>query len=234
MNTDDARLPRIGAAGVVALGVGGLGYAALVERNWFTLRRFTVPVLPAGAGPVRVLQLSDLHLTAGPDAASIEWVRGAGRPRAGPRRQHRRQPGAPRRRARRAARDGAAARAARARSSWGPTTTSRRCRRTRPATSRAGTPRRTAAASRLPIEDLRQGPARRAAGSTSTTRGPRSSVGGHRARAGRRRRPAPAATTGTPRWPGPADAVGGLTIGRDARALPAGAGRDGGRRRRGW
>ena len=44
------------------LGAAGVAYASLVERNLFTLRRFDVPVLPADARPIRVLQLSDLHL----------------------------------------------------------------------------------------------------------------------------------------------------------------------------
>ncbi len=42
-----------------------LGYAAVVERNWFALRRYQVPVLPEGARPLRILHLSDLHLTPG-------------------------------------------------------------------------------------------------------------------------------------------------------------------------
>lgn len=41
----------------------GLAYAAGYEVNAFTLRRRTVPVLPAGHRPLRVLHLSDLHLT---------------------------------------------------------------------------------------------------------------------------------------------------------------------------
>ena len=48
-----------------AVGVGVLGYAAVIERNWFTLRRYEVPVLPAGAGPLRILHISDTHLTPG-------------------------------------------------------------------------------------------------------------------------------------------------------------------------
>ncbi len=60
--------------GLVGAGVAAVGYAALVERTWFTLRRFTVPVLPAGSEPVRVLQVSDLHLTPG-QRKKIEWVR---------------------------------------------------------------------------------------------------------------------------------------------------------------
>jgi predicted MPP superfamily phosphohydrolase len=62
------------AAGVVATGVAGVAYAGLIERNWFTVRRFEVPVLPPGAASVRILQVSDLHLTPG-QHRKIEWVR---------------------------------------------------------------------------------------------------------------------------------------------------------------
>ncbi len=57
-------------------GLGGamLGYASLVEPNMFTLRRFEVPVLAAGAKPLRVLHLSDLHMTAG-QRRKQDWVR---------------------------------------------------------------------------------------------------------------------------------------------------------------
>ncbi len=47
----------------VLLGGATLAYASLVERNLFTLRRFDVPILPPDAEPLRVLHLSDLHLT---------------------------------------------------------------------------------------------------------------------------------------------------------------------------
>ena len=46
-----------------ALGGAALAYAGLYERNAYRLRRVEVPVLPAGAAPIRVLHLSDLHLT---------------------------------------------------------------------------------------------------------------------------------------------------------------------------
>lgn len=48
--------------GLGAAGLGVLGWASLIERNAFVLRRFTVPVLPASAPSLRVLHLSDLHL----------------------------------------------------------------------------------------------------------------------------------------------------------------------------
>jgi predicted MPP superfamily phosphohydrolase len=46
-------------------GVAAIGYASVIERNWFTLRQETIPVLPPGAEPLRVLHLSDTHLTPG-------------------------------------------------------------------------------------------------------------------------------------------------------------------------
>jgi predicted MPP superfamily phosphohydrolase len=51
-------LPVVGA-----LGAAGIGYATVVERNWFALRRFEIPVLPPGSEPLRVLHISDAHLT---------------------------------------------------------------------------------------------------------------------------------------------------------------------------
>ena len=60
--------------GLVGAGVAGVAYAALVERTWFTLRRCAVPALPPGSAPVRILQVSDLHLTPG-QAKKIAWVR---------------------------------------------------------------------------------------------------------------------------------------------------------------
>ncbi|WP_239114787.1 metallophosphoesterase [Planotetraspora kaengkrachanensis] len=59
---------------ILGLGVAGLGYASVVERNWFRLRRFDVPVLAPGQRPVRILQISDLHLTPG-RSRLINWVR---------------------------------------------------------------------------------------------------------------------------------------------------------------
>jgi predicted MPP superfamily phosphohydrolase len=48
-----------------AAGAATVGYATVVERNWFALRQQDLPVLPAGADPVRLLHISDLHLTPG-------------------------------------------------------------------------------------------------------------------------------------------------------------------------
>src|SRR5919107_1221210 len=52
-----------GILAVGALGAGTLAYAGLYEVNAYRLRRVTVPVLPDGSGPIRVLQISDLHMT---------------------------------------------------------------------------------------------------------------------------------------------------------------------------
>src|SRR5689334_19820735 len=48
--------------GLAATGAAGLCYAWW-EARWFTLRTVTVPVLPAGAPDLRVLHVTDLHLT---------------------------------------------------------------------------------------------------------------------------------------------------------------------------
>ena len=53
------------AAGTAAVGAATLAYASLVERNLFTLRRVDVPMLAPDAEPLRVLHVSDLHLTPG-------------------------------------------------------------------------------------------------------------------------------------------------------------------------
>lgn len=52
-----------GLGTVAGIGAGCLAYASLYEVRAFTLRRVEVPVLPAGAAPLRVLHLSDLHMT---------------------------------------------------------------------------------------------------------------------------------------------------------------------------
>jgi uncharacterized protein len=57
-----------------AVGGAALGYAGIVERNWFALRRFEIPVLPPGTGPLRVLHISDAHLTPGRKRLQ-SWIR---------------------------------------------------------------------------------------------------------------------------------------------------------------
>jgi predicted MPP superfamily phosphohydrolase len=59
---------------VLAAGASGLGYAWLEARN-FALRRFTVPVLPQGSAPLRVLHLSDIHLVPR-QRRKLAWVKG--------------------------------------------------------------------------------------------------------------------------------------------------------------
>jgi predicted MPP superfamily phosphohydrolase len=58
----------------VLAGAAGVGYASVVERNWFALRRLEVPVLPAGSGPLRILHISDVHLTPGRHRL-MSWIR---------------------------------------------------------------------------------------------------------------------------------------------------------------
>jgi predicted MPP superfamily phosphohydrolase len=59
---------------VAGFGVAGLGYAAGVERNAFTLRRYDVPVLAAGEAPLRLLHISDVHML-GRQQRKQEFVR---------------------------------------------------------------------------------------------------------------------------------------------------------------
>jgi uncharacterized protein len=66
--------PKTVMAAIAAAGVGGLAYAGLIERNAFTVRRASVPVLPRGAAPLRILHVSDIHLVPR-QARKIEWIR---------------------------------------------------------------------------------------------------------------------------------------------------------------
>lgn len=59
--------------GVAGAGAATLGYASMIERNWFRLRRHDVPVLPPGQRPIKVLHISDTHLTPGRKRL-IRWV----------------------------------------------------------------------------------------------------------------------------------------------------------------
>ncbi|NYK08880.1 putative MPP superfamily phosphohydrolase [Leifsonia naganoensis] len=59
----------LGAAGAAAF-----AYGSLIERRAFTLREVSVPVLPAGSEPIRVLHLSDLHMAPW-QRDKQEWVR---------------------------------------------------------------------------------------------------------------------------------------------------------------
>ncbi|QCW49469.1 metallophosphoesterase [Nocardioides dongxiaopingii] len=72
----------MGLAGILSrtVGAGALAGAAVTayavhEARQYTLRRVEVPLLPPGAAPLRVLHLSDLHLTPG-QRRKQDWVRG--------------------------------------------------------------------------------------------------------------------------------------------------------------
>ncbi len=61
----------------VAFGAAAAGvtlWSTVIERQLFTVRRHTLPVLPSAAAPIRVLQLSDLHLAPW-QARKIDWLR---------------------------------------------------------------------------------------------------------------------------------------------------------------
>ena len=60
-------------AGLLA-GVAAVGYASVIERNWFALRELSVPVLEPGASPLRILHISDVHLTPGRHRL-LSWLR---------------------------------------------------------------------------------------------------------------------------------------------------------------
>lgn len=65
----------VAAVGVV--GAGGLAYSYLEATRRFVVREVTVPVLPQGADPIRVLHLSDIHLM--PNAgAKQRWLSSLG------------------------------------------------------------------------------------------------------------------------------------------------------------
>jgi uncharacterized protein len=63
------------AAGLGATAAAGLAYGAGYELRAYTLRRVDVPVLPTGARPLKVLHVSDLHMTP-PQAKKRQWVNG--------------------------------------------------------------------------------------------------------------------------------------------------------------
>lgn len=71
ISTSVLRRTVFGAAGAAAAGVG---YASLIERNAFVLREATMPVLRPGSAPLRVLHISDLHMTPG-QKLKQQWLR---------------------------------------------------------------------------------------------------------------------------------------------------------------
>lgn len=61
-------------AGGFALLAGGIAaWSTLVERNWYTVRYESVPILPEGSRPMRVLHVSDTHLAPWQEHRS-QWV----------------------------------------------------------------------------------------------------------------------------------------------------------------
>jgi len=61
--------------GLTAAGVAGLTYAAGYEVRAFRLREAEIPCLPAHSAPLKVLHISDLHLTP-TQHAKQQWVSG--------------------------------------------------------------------------------------------------------------------------------------------------------------
>lgn len=59
----------------IAAAAAGLAYASIYEVRAFTLRHVTVPVLAPGSEPLRILHLSDTHMTPGQHKKQ-EWLRG--------------------------------------------------------------------------------------------------------------------------------------------------------------
>ena len=51
------------AAALTGAAAAGIVYSTVLERRWYALRRVEVPVLDTGAWPIRLLHLSDLHIT---------------------------------------------------------------------------------------------------------------------------------------------------------------------------
>jgi predicted MPP superfamily phosphohydrolase len=65
-------LPALGF--LAAAGTAGLAYSAGWENRAFTLRRVDVPVLAPGSRPLRLLQISDVHML-GRHTAKQAWIR---------------------------------------------------------------------------------------------------------------------------------------------------------------
>ncbi|HLY32970.1 MAG TPA: metallophosphoesterase [Jatrophihabitantaceae bacterium] len=59
---------------LVGAGAAAFAYGSLIERNAYTLRRWDVPVLAPGSDPIRVLHVSDLHITSA-QKRKHRWIR---------------------------------------------------------------------------------------------------------------------------------------------------------------
>jgi len=73
MRPHQSMLARTLALGALA-GAAGASYAVGYEARAYTLRRVEMPVLPPGHEPLKVLHLSDLHMTPG-QAKKQQWLR---------------------------------------------------------------------------------------------------------------------------------------------------------------
>ena len=62
------------AATAAAAGAATFAYGSLIERNNYALRRYSVPVLPEGSSPIKVLHLSDIHMMPN-QRRKQEWIR---------------------------------------------------------------------------------------------------------------------------------------------------------------
>jgi predicted MPP superfamily phosphohydrolase len=60
---------------VLAVAAVCVAYGIFVERTWFALRRYRLEILPAGARPLSILHLSDLHFVRG-DGRKRRFVQG--------------------------------------------------------------------------------------------------------------------------------------------------------------
>ncbi|MEN9752418.1 MAG: hypothetical protein RL670_109 [Actinomycetota bacterium] len=47
---------------LLSCAIAALAWGSLIERHWYAIRRETLAVLPAGAAPIRVLHIGDIHL----------------------------------------------------------------------------------------------------------------------------------------------------------------------------
>jgi predicted MPP superfamily phosphohydrolase len=73
MRPEPSTLTRTLALGALT-GVAGLAYAAGYEARAYTLRRVEMPLLPPGSAPLKVLHLSDIHMTPR-QGKKQEWLR---------------------------------------------------------------------------------------------------------------------------------------------------------------
>jgi uncharacterized protein len=73
MRPQQSKVTRTLALGAL-VGAAGVLYATGYESRAYTLRRVDMPVLPPGSAPLKVLHLSDVHMTPG-QSKKQEWLR---------------------------------------------------------------------------------------------------------------------------------------------------------------